>query len=417
MLYQILAVFLLSILHLPTSSGKCRQTYATICDSFADLNDFMDKERVTDLIIGADNGTENDLKEVFIMEVINLEQWPQLISLSILGTYKSPSDENSNCLYTNGTLKYIKYYANDIKQIRRDFFPTITVNRLSLIDNKIEIITPDIFTDYQIEEIDASRNLLISLAKNTFHDATQRLILENNRIIHLEIGSLPKFLKMLRLRQNSLRNLDADLLNSVKNLEELDVSHNKLVSMPRIRRLVKLIIFDISYNQISFVDDTEFSQMRNLKYLDISYNKLKTLRLSNIVPNQPNLVLNLALNQLAELNLSSNLYLQKQKFVLYGNPWNCTTYDKMRKLLLGHDSECELEFLSNGKVPFCFDYGTQEQSFTNEEFLETIQRFQNIVQKQMKTSSCNLKPKRYQYLYNVRSTCAPAPFLPDLELF
>lgn len=416
MLCKIFAISIFLNIHFLSTSGKCRETFATICDSFADLNSFIDRERVTDLIIGSDNNTEDDLKEIFIMEAFNLEQWPQLISLSILGRFRSPNHENPACQYTNGTLKYMKYYGNEMKQIRRDLFPTIIVNRLSLINNKIEIIFPDIFTDYEIQEFDASYNFLISLAKNTFHEATQKIILENNRIIHLEIGSMPKFLKMLRLKKNFLSNLSEDFLNSVKNLEELDISYNKFVSMPRVRRLLKLIIFDISHNGISLIDN-EFRNMRSLKYLDLSGNKFKTLSLVNIVSNKPNLVINLALNQLAELNLPSNLYLQKQKFVLYGNPWNCSSYDKMRERLIGHDSECELNFLSNGKVPFCFDYRSQEISFIKEDFMQAVERFQKIVKNQMKTSSCNLRPKRYQYLYNVRSTCAPAPFLPDLELF
>lgn len=66
-----------------------------------------------------------------------------------------------------------------------------------------------------------------------------------------------------------------NILSSIKQLELLDISDNKLKKLPQsITNLKNLKGLDLAYNKLKRVPESVYS-LKNLKWLDLSYNKIK----------------------------------------------------------------------------------------------------------------------------------------------
>lgn len=90
-------------------------------------------------------------------------------------------------------------------------------------------------------------------------------------------SSEPAITKSLILRNSGITKLPAYVLD-MTNLEELDISNNKLTgALPaEIRKLQNLRILDASNNQMTGVP-AEIGQLSKLEQLDLSYNQLTGL--------------------------------------------------------------------------------------------------------------------------------------------
>ncbi|XP_034503156.1 platelet glycoprotein Ib alpha chain [Ailuropoda melanoleuca] len=179
---------------------------------------------------------------------------------------------------------------------------------------------------------------------------------EDTAILHLgknplgtfstaSVGSLAQ-LAQLHLRQSQLISLK--LAGSLPRLETLDLSHNKLRSLPALgQALPALTTLDVSYNELTSLSPGALDGLSGLQELYLRGNKLKTLPPGLLAPVPQLRKLNLADNKLSELPPGlldglgelDTLYLQgnwlrtvpKGFFgdhllpfaFLHNNPWSC----------------------------------------------------------------------------------------------
>ncbi|XP_045646684.1 platelet glycoprotein Ib alpha chain [Ursus americanus] len=179
---------------------------------------------------------------------------------------------------------------------------------------------------------------------------------EDTAILHLgenplgtfstaSVGSLAQ-LAQLHLRQSQLTSLQ--IAGSLPRLETLDLSYNKLKSLPALgRALPALTTLDVSYNELTSLSPGALDGLSGLHELYLRGNKLKTLPPGLLAPVPQLRKLNLADNKLNELPQGlldgvgelDTLYLQgnwlrtvpKGFFgdhllpfaFLHNNPWSC----------------------------------------------------------------------------------------------
>ncbi|VCW77638.1 unnamed protein product, partial [Gulo gulo] len=175
-------------------------------------------------------------------------------------------------------------------------------------------------------------------------------------ILHLSANPLGAFstasvqsltrLARLYLRQSQLTSLQLE--GTLPRLENLDVSHNKLKSLPLLgQALPALAILDVSFNELTSLSPGALSGLGGLRELYLRGNKLKTVPPGLLRPVPQLEKLSLADNKLNELPLGlldglghlDTLYLQgnwlrsvpKGFFgnvflpftFLHNNPWSC----------------------------------------------------------------------------------------------
>lgn len=393
---------------LPCCFSVCRQSYATLCDTFRDLAQQPNPGSVKDAVIGTVDNF-NKKEPVHLMEQLPLQKYYSLSTLTVINSINNlKKTYGAQCSYENYSLDYLNFFGNELGQIEPYHFPILTLKRLSLVNNKIEAIKANAFQFNRIREFDASENFLEVIESQSLPSTatTEIITLIKNRISHIELQSFGSNLKILRLDHNKLRYLQEYALDDLKNLVELSLSYNKFTEIPNVTRLKKLKIFDIAYNEIKTVSAQVFAQMEDLTLLDISGNKIQSSYIldSIILPNkQSSLTVSLAMNSLTYLN-TSGLRLQKQTFILYGNPWDCKQWSKLITQIGTHISKCDTEFTSTGKAPYCFDF-ILHSYFLNDNFKRDVINYHNLVKNSLKDVNCALNPDKNQILLQSSFGC------------
>lgn len=206
MFYLKLCVFLLFYTQLVNS--ECRKSYATVCDSFADLKNWPEASTITDLVVGSDHGNSSGLKSVHLMNTLVLSNFNKLKTLIVLNQINElQSSYAFECTYNSKNLRYVSFYGNIMKQIDEYHFPVFGAERLSLTNNQIEKISGGAFTYHKIIEFDVSDNLMEVIEANAVPstEVTKVITFKNNRLTHLEPNCFPASLKSLNLENNLLR--------------------------------------------------------------------------------------------------------------------------------------------------------------------------------------------------------------------
>lgn len=146
--------------------------------------------------------------------------------------------------------------------------------------------------------IDLSYNQISFISKSVFSNlfGLVDLRLNNNKIREIEAGSFNDIasLKRLNLNYNEMTVLDSsNLFNALVNIEELYMRHNTLTNMNWDEQtFISLIIFDVAYNQLTFISKCDTSPISNscpsldgpfpylfinLKICDLSFNNIQDI--------------------------------------------------------------------------------------------------------------------------------------------
>ncbi|PAV59607.1 hypothetical protein WR25_05208 [Diploscapter pachys] len=242
------------------------------------------------------------LKDVANLNSINLES----NNISLLQSHPEVRFENEiSLLLRNNKIKTLD--GHSFRSFKR-------IKDLDISYNQIHLIEQDTFESISsLSSLDLSYNSIAYILHGTFKNFAKSLVrlnLEEN-VIH----TLPDAFRDLRnltylnLNGNKLHNLDPEILQGFKktltelfiaynhlkeipykaiggmdNLLHLDLSKNRIQSLYNFSRGVfeggykSLMNLNLAGNQISSIDDSSvFEQMKNLVYLDLSYNNISHL--------------------------------------------------------------------------------------------------------------------------------------------
>lgn len=225
-----------------------------------------------------------------------------------------------------------RFYMNatEVETIAEDSFRyAANLRELFLDHNKIEILASNCFTlAKQVSLIDLSHNSLVIFNSKAFEHLTQlrRLYLSYNRIISFETDafkSIPS-LSVIKLDNNLLATIDPGLFYNNLFIENIDISHNGLMTLElhfiggRLRHL------DATSNNLQ-----KISLKSDVKTYDVSVN------LSNNKLIQFYLPINI---EIVRLNVENNR-LGKSLIEIS----NITAVTTLRELYLGHNMLPPLE--------------------------------------------------------------------------
>ncbi|XP_013137489.1 PREDICTED: chaoptin-like [Papilio polytes] len=178
--------------------------------------------------------------------------------------------------------------SNHIKIIKNDTFKNFGyLTHLNLSNNEIEELYPNSLAtssmpDSVLVVLDLSNNQLNSLESGVFNNfpILNTLFLQNNKLRNISDDSfgLLKNLKYLYMQHNIIEILNMILIN-LKSLKELDLSFNKLkkISGYEVNRLIALEKLNMSYNAIEVLESNCFNQSPDLNILDLSHNRIVSI--------------------------------------------------------------------------------------------------------------------------------------------
>lgn len=155
-----------------------------------------------------------------------------------------------------------------------------------LNNNNISSITSNALSRLQdLRKLDLDNNMIVSIAKDAFFGllSLEYLSVANNHIVilHDETFYENKQLTKLFLRNNSINVLEESIFVPLTELQVLDLSKNKLKFSEDeaviFNKLFRLVILDLSYNNIDSVWSSMFKGLSSLQRLDLSHNELTNL--------------------------------------------------------------------------------------------------------------------------------------------
>jgi hypothetical protein len=384
---------------------ECRNSYVTLCDSIEDIRNGI-HPRWTDLIIGKENVRANNLTSYNLHSLIPMTN---VTSLTILGQLNELRQLFGTCDFVS-SLEILHFYNNDLKILKTNTIPKLKLKKLSLANNNIEYVEPlFIDSDNKIDTIDLSDNKLEAIEQGVFVYfgkliVTKTLILRNNRLSHIQIGSLPETLKSLNLDGNNLRLIQDEALANLHDLQELILSRNHLYDIPNISNLTKLGVIDFSYNSITKIDNKLFRNFTELYFINLSSNKIYQATLSDfsfLARKDRPLFVALGFNLLSDFkfdNVTDRSSLGAMHFFLYGNPFACNAFNEIQKSMIElkiRQSSCDVKFQSEGKTPYCLDYNIifyKDVPKVKRDFLAMIENNKKLI-------SCELNPETYIAIY------------------
>ncbi|XP_057698943.1 vasorin-like [Corythoichthys intestinalis] len=172
-------------------------------------------------------------------------------------------------------LKNLDLSSNVITHISKDSFSgLVQLERLYLHQNHIQSIQQDAFEGLEkLLELKLHGNKLTSLPSLNL-PRLLLLDLSSNNIPNLDVSDLQTpHLENLRMASLGLISLDEDLLGSLENLHELDISMNQLSEVPQALKkdsLKGLIKLNLASNPLGELRTEDFQKLTGLQELDLS---------------------------------------------------------------------------------------------------------------------------------------------------
>lgn len=211
----------------------------------------------------------------------------------------------------------------------------VELSYLDLSHNTIVDIPTDFYL-LPLMYVDLSYNMLMDMPKYETENPDEIAALKLETFIHLDlshnqisslnmrIGMFPK-MQMLNLSKNKLINITDAPFGSLTSLTRLDLSRNKIATLPDSIGWVKAVTYaNFSENEIQKMPNS-MSQLKNLKELYFSHNQLTELVGTTMVMLSQLQVLDVSHNKLNSLPLT--LYQCKRLTVLDLSFNNCEGFD------------------------------------------------------------------------------------------
>ena len=160
------------------------------------------------------------------------------------------------------------------------FMGLIRLVVLNLSNNQLDYIDSELFKNlYSLQVLHLENNQIQHLKDNTFSGLANlhTLHLSNNLLSTVTSNFFQglSVLTYLNLDNNILTNIEDKALDNCSSLSQLDISHNRLEEIPNAISHAKLLrVLDISFNDITFIEDEKFYGLSNLQTLYIHHNEI-----------------------------------------------------------------------------------------------------------------------------------------------
>jgi len=186
---------------------------------------------------------------------------------------------DSNMFFCNKKLIKLRLNNNKITKLNNDFFRGLSrLTHLYLANNQLTSLPEGLFENC-LKVVDLSRNKLIKLETSTFQTwvKLEELDLSDNNIERADYSNVYAFNKNLRklnINEISLTSLNSQSFNGL-NLTELYIEECQIMDL--FNGLDNLTGLDLSGNKILSLPDGIFQNLINLKYLNLSDNQISEL--------------------------------------------------------------------------------------------------------------------------------------------
>lgn len=219
-------------------------------------------------------------------ELTHLEELEELIFTSCRRSEGS-TGVDFDLILNIRSLKSLTLEDNKITVVPPDIRNLSLLQKLNLKKNLLESLPSEISELSFLTEIDLSRNKYFDLPKELFLcQSLKRLNLESNLIKNISQVDSSSTLESLNLRSNKLEEIPQSI-NKLKRLFSLDLSHNALNTLPsEIGQLHALKSLKLFSNPLLYLPE-EIGCLTNLETLDISSTKVE--RLPSSIVNLKNL--------------------------------------------------------------------------------------------------------------------------------
>lgn len=217
--------------------------------------------------------------------------------LTSLKSLNLTHNDLSSIISFNSTDTSRKFCANDLTELdvsfnklmritRRDLQSFKSLRVIRLTHNKLSNLEPTMFANFgKFQLIDLSFNELTNIPSLIFQDSPdlREIYLQNNSIAHLTSGLFNGLqqLVILNLSSNKIssESVGPDTFVDLIRLVILDLSYNRLryVNNTLFQSQYSLQMLYLSDNDIDMISDNSFSSLYNLHTLDLSHNRLKYL--------------------------------------------------------------------------------------------------------------------------------------------
>ncbi|XP_013012530.2 PH domain leucine-rich repeat-containing protein phosphatase 1 [Cavia porcellus] len=300
------------------------------------------------------------------LEVLHCER-NQLVTLSICGYFLKALYASSNELVqldvypVPNYLSYMDVSRNRLENVPEWVFESRKLEVLDIGHNQICDLPARLFCNSSLRKLLAGHNQLARLPERLERTSVEVLDVQHNQLVELPPNLLLKAdsLRFLNASANKLENLPPATLSEETNsiLQELYLTNNNLTDkcVPLLTGHPHLKILHMAYNRLQSFPASKMAKLEELEEIDISGNKLKAIPTtilncrrmhtviahSNCIEVFPEVMqlpeikcVDLSCNELSEVTLPENLPPKLQELDLTGNP----------RLALDHKT---LELLNN----------------------------------------------------------------------
>uniref|UniRef100_A0A8D9F9P7 Protein toll n=1 Tax=Cacopsylla melanoneura TaxID=428564 RepID=A0A8D9F9P7_9HEMI len=183
------------------------------------------------------------------------------------------------------SLEYLIIYSNQIENLTRDLFSNLlNLKKLDISENKISVLKSDILEDLvNLRNFEAYGNMFQAFPPDLFSktEKIESIFLSyNGPLFEGFLSNLPNLQEVFLEGSNILNELPRDLFWKSPNLRKLYLrGHTKLTHIPRelFRDSRKILKLDLSNNGLRDLEENTFEFIKELADLDLSHNQLNNI--------------------------------------------------------------------------------------------------------------------------------------------
>jgi Leucine-rich repeat (LRR) protein len=325
-------------------------------------------------------GLESSLKTLSIvnskLKAVPKTALNKLKSLSALDLQSNAIREVESYAFDGLPLVSLNLQSNLINSLHEFSFGGLetTLVELVLIDNRLESFPLNAFqrlTSLEILKLQSNRISEIPDNGLTRLTALKSLDFQSNRLKQLKSDSFKTTpnLVSLSVANNELTVLsDSSVFNSMLDLENLDLSHNKLRNV-YLNNLMTLRTVDLSNNQLEVI---RFQDLPNLKEVFVSNNRIDRLTNETFINTSSLSVIFLQHNAIESIDYNTFHSLQH----LLTLDLSSNQLRAINPLLLKHNIHLQSLYLDNNLISYI---GLEAPTASNQELVRFLSLFYNFI--------------------------------------